>query len=208
MYIHWSVYITGMAASRPSTRERIVASAQKLFYEEGVRAVSLDAVAENAGVTKRTLYYHFESKDDLVAAYLEARDQPNLAFFRKCFEEAEGDVADRTAGIFQKIARAARHPRWKGCGFLRTSAELVKLPGHPAMIAARAHKKRVEDWLLAIFTEAGAENPTSLARQILVLLDGAFASTLLQRDAAYVEAAAKAAEQIVRAGLPPARKAR
>ncbi len=59
------------------TRERIISAAAKLFYNEGIRSVSVDAVAEEAGVTKRTLYYHFASKDDLIGAYLEARDQPN-----------------------------------------------------------------------------------------------------------------------------------
>ncbi len=72
------------------TRERIVAAAVKLFYSEGIRAVSVDAVAEKADVTKRTLYYHFDSKDDLIAAYLETRDQPNLAVYRRWFAETMG----------------------------------------------------------------------------------------------------------------------
>lgn len=67
-----------MARSGTDTHERIIAAAAKLFYNEGVRAVSVDAVAERADVTKRTLYYHFDSKDELIAAYLETRDQPNL----------------------------------------------------------------------------------------------------------------------------------
>ena len=61
------------------TRERILEAANRLFYGEGIRSVSVDAVAEKAGVTKRTLYYHFRSKDELVAAYLASRDQPSLA---------------------------------------------------------------------------------------------------------------------------------
>ena len=121
-----------------STRERIIQAAGKLFYGEGIRAVSLDAVAEKAGVTKRTLYYHFRSKDDLIAAYLETRDQPNLALFKRWFSETGGNVAEKVEGIFRNLARSARHPRWKGCGFLRTSVELVNLPGHPAMTMGRA----------------------------------------------------------------------
>ena len=69
-----------------------MAAAAKLFYAEGIRAVSLDAVADKAGVTKRTFYYHFTSKDELVAATLEARDQPNLALFQRWFEAA-GEAA-------------------------------------------------------------------------------------------------------------------
>lgn len=66
-------------------RDRIVLAAGKLFQDEGIRAVSMDAVAERTGVTKRTLSYHFRSKDDLIAAHLEARDQPNLALFQSWF---------------------------------------------------------------------------------------------------------------------------
>ena len=72
-----------MARDSTATRARIVDAAVGLFYGEGVRSVSVDAVAEKAGVTKRTLYYHFKSKDDLVAAYLEARDQPTLALYAR-----------------------------------------------------------------------------------------------------------------------------
>ena len=78
-------------AKRIQTRERIIDVANRLFYEEGIRAVSVDTISEKAGISKKTLYYHFKSKDDLIAAYLTARDQPNLALFETWFEEAEGD---------------------------------------------------------------------------------------------------------------------
>ena len=182
-----------------STRERILKAAGKLFYGEGIRAVSVDAVAEKAGVTKRTLYYHFRSKDDLIAAYLEVRDQPNLTLFKRWFAETEGDVAQKVEGIFRNLARSARHPKWKGCGFLRTSVELVNLPGHPAMTAGRMHKKRVEDWLCDVFAEAGSgKDARQLARQVILLLDGAFAVVLLHRDPSYMEAAGEAAARLVR----------
>src|SRR5690349_20956356 len=165
-----------MPRTATPTRERIVAAASKLFYGEGIRAVSVDAVAEKAGLTKRTLYYHFRSKDDLIAAYLEIRDQPNLALFKRWFAEADGDVAAKVEAIFRNLARSTRHPKWKGCGFLRTSVELVNLPGHPAMVIGRAHKKRVEDWLCTVFEEAVAQRDArQLAQQVILLLDGAFA---------------------------------
>ncbi len=183
------------------TRERLIDAAARLFYDEGIRAVSMDAVAEKAGVTKRTLYYHFRSKDDLIAAYLEGRDRSNLALFQRWFTETEGDLADKVAGIFHNLARSARHPRWKGCGFLRTSVELVTMPGHPAMVAARVHKKRVEDWLKAVFDAAGSTGSEDLARQIVLLLDGAFAVVLLHRDPGYMETAASAASALIRGQL-------
>src|SRR5215470_2991714 len=102
-----------MAASSNPTRERIISAASKLFYSEGIRAVSVDAVAAKAGLTKRTLYYHFRSKDDLIAAYLAARDQPNMALFRRWFDEAEGRLPAKVQAIFRQLARNAGHPKWK-----------------------------------------------------------------------------------------------
>src|ERR1700722_12546546 len=168
---------------RPSipTRERIIAAASLLFYNEGIRAVSVDAVAAKAGVTKRTFYYHFDSKDEVVAAYLAARDQPNLALFRRWFDQTEGGLAEKTRGIFRSLAGAARHPKWKGCGFLRTSAELANMPGHPAIKIGAAHKKKFEEWLRQTFEAAALGEATLLARQILLLLDGSFAVVLLHR---------------------------
>ncbi|MCB8819855.1 TetR/AcrR family transcriptional regulator [Microvirga rosea] len=180
-----------------STREKIVSAAVKLFYSEGIRSVSVDAVAERAGVTKRTLYYHFESKDDLVAAYLEARDQPNLALFRRWFSDTEGGLAAKVQAIFHNLARSARHPKWKGCGFLRTSAELANMPGHPAMKIGAAHKKKFEDWLKSVFETEGIQDPMRLARQVVLLLDGSFAVVLLHRDPSYMETAGEAAASLI-----------
>lgn len=187
--------------AEPSTRERIVKAASSLFYSQGIRSVGVDAVAEKAGVTKRTLYYHFTSKDDLIAAYLEARDQPNLALFKRWFAEAEGNLAAKVRAIFQNLAKSARSPKWKGCGFLRTSAELANLPGHPAMKIGAAHKKRFEEWLHLTLEAKGAGNPDLLARQIVLLLDGSFAVVLLHRDPSYMEDAGEAAFTLVSAGL-------
>jgi AcrR family transcriptional regulator len=187
-----------MTPSAISTRERIVSAAAKLFYGEGIRSVSVDAVAEKAGITKRTLYYHFASKDELIAAYLETRDQPNLVLFKRWFTEAEGDLADKVQGIFRNLARSARHPKWKGCGFLRTSAELANMPGHPAMKIGIEHKKRIEEWLRVTFETAEIGTARQLARQIVLLLDGSFAVVLLHRDPTYMETAGEAACSLVR----------
>ncbi len=188
-----------MKPTANTTRERIVAAASKLFYGQGVRAVSVDAVAEKAGLTKRTFYYHFASKDDLIAAYLERRDQPNLGLFRHWFTESGGELADKVAAIFRTLGQAARRPAWKGCGFLRTAAELADMPGHPAIRIGIAHKKRFEDWLKTVFEADGILEAELLARQVLLLLDGCFATVLLNRDPSYMDSAAAAAATLVRA---------
>lgn len=190
-----------MARSSPNARDRILTAANKLFYAEGIRAVSLDTIAAKAGITKKTVYYHFKSKDDLIEAYLISRDQPNLDLFRTWFNEAEGGLPDKVQAIFNNIAASARHPRWKGCGFLRTAAELANMPGHPAMKVGAAHKKKFEAWMADVFQAAGPnvsqDAARDLARHVVLLLDGAFSTILVHRDAAYAEAAGEAARILV-----------
>lgn len=179
------------------TRDRILTAANKLFYGEGIRAVSVDAIAEKAGLTKRTLYYHFKSKDDLIEAYLISRDQPNLAAFARWFDEAEGPVSAKTQVIFQRVAENARHPKWKGCGFLRTVAELANMPGHPAVAVGARHKKKFELWLAKKYAEAGIQQAQDLARAVTLLMDGAFSAMLTHRDPQYAEDAGAAAYRLV-----------
>lgn len=189
---------------RPSdTRARIVKAAASLFYREGIGRVSVDAVAKKAGVTKRTLYYHFDSKDALAAAYLEARDQPAIDEMAQWFEAAEGDLADKTTAVFVNLAQGARRPGWRGCGFLRTAAELAALPGHPAVQAGARHKARFEAWLAERFAAGGAAEPEALAREVLLLLDGAFSLALVRRDPDCFLAAGEAAAALIRRRLSP-----
>jgi len=190
-----------MPRSKRSAKDRILDAANKLFYREGIRAVSVDAIAEQAGLTKKTIYYHFTSKDELVAAYLQSRDQPNLDLFRTWFQEADGGLPEKVAAIFLNLAQSARHPKWKGCGFLRTAGELANLPGHPAMKVGAAHKKKFEAWLAQELTDHHINNADNLARQIVLLMDGAFSTMLVHRDPAYAEEAGQAASSLVEAAL-------
>lgn len=186
-----------MASENRPTKERILDAANRLFYAEGIRAVSVDAISVKAGLTKKTLYYHFKSKDDLIEAYLAARDQPNLDLYRKWFAEADGALPDKIEAIFIKLANSARHPKWKGCGFLRTAAELANMPGHPAMVVGATHKKKFEAWLAEVFTDHRTATPLELARHVVLLMDGAFSTVLIHRDPTYIEAAGRAAKEIV-----------
>lgn len=187
-----------MSLESEHTRQRIVAAAARLFYNEGIRAASVDAIAEKAGVTKKTLYYHFRSKDELIAAYLESRDQPTLDLYARWFETTPGSVADKIRGMFAEFARSAHTAKWKGCGFQRTAAELANTPGHPALKAGAAHKKRFEAWLADALERADVDNAADTARSIVVLLDGAAAVMLVHRDPAYVENAGEIAATLIK----------
>ena len=186
-----------MPRDRHQTRDQIVAAAGRLFYGEGIRAVSVDAVAVAAGVTKKTIYYHFASKDELIAAYLGSRDQPTLDLYARWFSATDGSVSEKIRGLFAAFGREAAKPRWRGCGFMRTTAELANTPGHPAVQAGAAHKKRFEAWLTEALRHESVTGPAAVARQIVILLDGAASMMLVHRDVAYVEAAGDIASLLV-----------
>lgn len=188
-----------MPRDAKATREKILTAASKLFYGVGIKSVGVDEVAARAGVTKRTLYYHFRSKDDLIAAYLQARDQPTLNYVTSWMDEADGTLADKVRAMFANAARVGRHPRWRGCGFLRVTAELAGMPGHPALKAASAHKKKLEAEFERRIAAAGLSDPAFRARQLILLFDGAFSSMQMHRDPSYAEAAGAAAAALVTA---------
>ncbi|HWT96498.1 MAG TPA: helix-turn-helix domain-containing protein [Terriglobales bacterium] len=194
--IQLSLQVPKMPRDGLLTRTQIVAAADELFYSQGLHAVSVDAIAEKAGVTKKTFYYHFTSKDELIGSYLDARDRPTVDRF-KLWAGSEGSVADRMTRFFAKLGKASQGPRWNGCGFLRAAAELANMPGHPALTAARNHKARCEQWLLDMVTEEGHADAKPIARALMVLIDGAVSQLLIHRDAKYAISAGLAARSLL-----------
>ena len=178
------------------TRNRIVQAADELLYSGSVRDVSVDSIAERANVTKRTLYYHFRSKDDLVAACLDVRDVPTIERY-KAWAGERGPIAERVEKMFLALSKASRAPEWKGCGFIRAAVELADSPGHPALDVARRHKAKFEAWLRADLEDAGYENAADLACMIMVLLDGAVTRMLVDREPAHAAAAGAAARRLL-----------
>ena len=184
--------------SGAATRRRILEAAYARFYREGFARVGVDALAEAAGVTKRTLYYHFSSKDELLAAVLDLQHELALERIRGWAEDGEGDPAAIVARLFGSLADWMAQPGWQGSGFSRAAMELAALPGHPARAAARNHKAAVEAWLVETLGRAGLKAPRPLARQVMLLLEGCQVMTLVDGDPAYAEAAAAAAQALLR----------
>lgn len=191
-----------MARDPEATRQRILKAADDLFYEEGILKVSVDAIAERAGVTKRTLYYHYRSKDDLIAAYLEAREGSTLSRNQHWMAKTKGPMSARLKGMFGELEAWASRPRWKGCGFARAAAELAGLPGHPALAVASRHKHTFEAWFRAGLEAEGYDDAATKARQIMILLDGAITEILIHRDPSYARSAAAAIDALL-APRPP-----
>src|SRR6478672_3428879 len=135
-----------MTRSSAETRRRILDAAYELFYRKGFGRVGVDEIAAFAGITKRTLYYHYKSKDELLAAALDLHDELALARIRKHEERYSGRAEEMLAVLFSELARWSTKPGWTGAGFTRLVMELADLPGHPARAVAHRHKAALEAW--------------------------------------------------------------
>ena len=188
-----------MPRSGEPTRRRILDAAYAQFYRDGFARVTLDDIARRARVTKRTLYYHFDSKDALLGAVLERQHELALERARAIVPAGTRDPAAALARLFADLAAWAATPRWQGSGFTRLAMELAGLPGHPARKAARRHKATVEAVLAEQLGRTGAREAAALARVAVILIGGAAALTLIHGGGAYVAAAADAAQALAAA---------
>src|SRR5689334_8028130 len=188
-----------MPRNPAATRARIYAAAYALFYRKGFQRTSIDEIAARAGVTKRTLYYHVRSKDDLAGAMLEHQHGFVLSEMARWIggETNARKLVDR---LFESIARwaaPAAKGRWTGPGFTRIAMELADLPGHPARVATRRHKSAVEAELARKLAACGVKNARDAAAQLQMLLEGCVTLILIHGDVRYAQIAAAAARQLV-----------
>jgi AcrR family transcriptional regulator len=182
---------------RANTRQSIIDAAYELFYRKGYGRVSVDEIADLAKVTKRTLYYHFRSKDELLAAMLESQHELARDRIRKYERRYSGKPDDIVALFFSELAKWSKRPGWTGAGFTRLAMELADLPGHPARSAARRHKVEVERWCAELFAKAQVPMASERAREMALLLEGAAALILIHGDRSYAETAARAAKRLL-----------
>jgi len=186
-----------MPRSPKHTRERILDAAYILFRRKGFTRVSMDEIAATAAVTKRTLYYHFKSKDALLASVLEAQHHLGVAAFKTFSDRLSGSPEAMVDAIFDELAVWSAKPRWAGSGFTRLVVELADLPGHPARVIARRHKAMLQSHLTDLLAKAEVESPNKRAREIWLLSEGAILLTLIHGDRTYAADAAQAAKRLL-----------
>ncbi|WP_047871436.1 TetR/AcrR family transcriptional regulator [Nocardiopsis sp. RV163] len=170
-----------MQKTQPATPagRRIVAAAEELFYDRGITAVGVDLIAQHSGVTKRTLYNQFGSKDRLVAAYLAERDQRWRSLVRAAVDACDDPVESVTAPFHALLAWSRTNTR--GCAFINALAELPD-PSHPAHRIAADQKAWLRDLFRELAAAAGCSGPDALATRLLVLHEGALATQPLPLD--------------------------
>ena len=179
------------------TRRSILKAGFQLFFERGYARVSMDDIAAGASLTKRTLYYHFNSKDELVGAVLRGQNEQTLRQFQRWVDPLAQTPVEFSDSLFEKLLLWSRRPDWRGSGYTRLALELTDLPGHPARNAARVHKAAIQAWLSRQLELRHAENFEDKAQAIAVLLEGAMTLALVHGDQSYIETARTNARKIL-----------
>jgi AcrR family transcriptional regulator len=178
---------------RTSTVERLLAAADRLFYQQGIRAVGVDTVAAEAGVSKRTLYNHYPSKDHLIAAYLTARFRP--------LPPSDAPAREQLLGAYDRLERMIADGSFRGCPYVNAVTEIGD-ENHPAVAIARQFKEERRRWYRALLERLDARDADGLATQLQILFEGGLASALVRGDPALARSARAAAEVLLDAALP------
>jgi AcrR family transcriptional regulator len=178
-----------------STRERLLETASRLFYERGFQAVGVDQISAESGVAKMTLYRHFPSKDDLVVAYLERSEEMFCDWFERALA-TEREPRDKLIAVFTALSALARSAHCLGCTFQVSAAEYPD-PRHPAHRVAVAHKQELRLRLELLAKQAGLRDPSTLADQLLLLMDGTWVAARMFRRASPARHVVEAAKSLI-----------
>lgn len=184
-----------MVSSR-DTKARLLDAASELFYEEGFGPTAVDKVVARSGVSKPTLYVHFPSKDDLLAAALERRHTERVSTLDVWVRAAASSPAEQLLAVFDWLAQWHETQGARGCAFVNAAAELAD-PAHPAREIARRQKRWMRDYLAGLAAEAGLSRPERLGADLMLLVDGANARVLVDGDLAAAHDARRVAAILV-----------
>jgi len=189
-----------MKRTKPTSkaRQRILETADRLFYEEGFRAVGIDRIIAEAGVAKATLYVHFPSKDDLILAVLEHRERVTTEFFRTSMER-NGKAKGPLGPFFAALKEWFESPGFRGCAFQNATVELAD-SAHPGTEYSRGFKRRFSESLRGLIEESVGVKVAKLAPAVFLLVEGAIVTAAIQGKPDAVEVARDAACRLIREG--------
>ena len=173
---------------KPSMKERILETADRLFYLRGIRAVGVDTIAAEIGISKRTLYNHFPSKDALISAYLERR------FVQR--PSSDKSPVEQILGVFDSLERRFASKDFRGCPFVNAVAEMGPNDKSVKKIAV-AFKESRRLWFRDLLLQLGVSDAEALATQLVLLVDGSIAQDLVRDDPAMARAAKEAAKVLL-----------
>jgi AcrR family transcriptional regulator len=180
--------------AREAMQERILKTADRLFYGQGIRAIGVDTIAAEIGISKRTLYNYFPSKDELIVAYLSRHLIPPRTSDRPLLEQI--------LHVFDWLERWFASDTFRGCPFVNAVAELGDAT-HPGTKMAVAYKEQRRLWLRDALTQLHVADPDGLSTQVAILVEGAIIAALVRGDPGMARAAKAAARVLLTAaGVP------
>ena len=162
------------------TRDIILDVTEKLIYKGGIAATGMDLLVKTAGVSRKSIYRYFANKDELVVAALIRRDQRWMHWYTSAVNQAE-TPAERLLNLFIVLKSWFESEGFRGCAFINTSGETGD-PQDPVRLVAKDHKQKLLDYLHELCTEHGADDPQTLAKQLLILIEGAITVALVMGD--------------------------
>jgi AcrR family transcriptional regulator len=181
-------------AEKLSARERLLAAADELFYDEGINTVGIDRVIERAGVAKASLYSTFGSKEELIVAYLEQRHVEREERVTRWMAKYD-DPRQKILAIFDSLGEVARKTSFRGCAFVNASAE--SRPGSRVEEISDRARAWVKGVFVSLAADAGVADPAEVGKQLALIYDGAIISAKMDRTIKPVQTAKRLAELVV-----------
>ncbi len=184
---------------RPSKRDELVRKALEIFYRDGFHATGMDLLAAETGISKTTMFKHFRSKEELILAVLRLRDENFRGWLFRRMRDA-GPPRAQLLAMFDALGEWFDETGFRSCMFIKASSEYPD-PGHPIHAQAAEHKRLLFLETKRIAAEAGAADPAALARQLLLLKEGAIVTAHLGHEADPAGDARAAAETLLATAL-------
>lgn len=162
------------------TREKILKTAEELIYQNGIHAMGMDLLVKTSGVARKSIYRHFANKEDVASAALTERDERWMQWFRR--ESDKGETPqERILNMFTALKSWFESDGFRGCAFINTAGE-VGDPEDPIRQIAKMHKQKLLDYTLEVCGQLGVKEPEILAKQLLILLEGAITTSYVMGD--------------------------
>ncbi|MDI9277968.1 TetR/AcrR family transcriptional regulator [Pantoea sp. EABMAA-21] len=169
-----------MIKKTTDTRDKILKTAEELIYQNGIHAMGMDLLVKTSGVARKSIYRHFANKEDVASAALTERDERWMQWFRT--ESDKGKTPqERILNMFTVLKSWFESDGFRGCAFINTAGE-VGDPEDPVRQIAKMHKQKLLDYALELTEQLNVEHPEDLARQLLILLEGAITMSYVMGD--------------------------
>lgn len=190
-----SFYVFRMNQKPTDTREKILTTAEQLIYRNGIHATGMDLLVRTSGVARKSIYRYFATKDDVAAAALIERDERWMHWFRT--ESDKGDTPqDRILNMFTVLRSWFESEDFRGCAFINTAGE-VGDPADPVRQIAKQHKQKLLEYTTELTEQLNIEHSAVLARQLLILIEGAITMSYVMGDCSAADSAREVAKRLL-----------